>query len=112
MEKSIDSCDLLENIGESYKPNKDAPPLHIKWVDDYYDKIPQCPMCEMIVNSLDQCESCGQRFLPDAIVRERRKVFRLSCPRCGGKDTMVCLQVEYNGHLRGTCAACGAIVMS
>ena len=91
--------------------NENKPPLPIQWGEEYWARVPVCPACGDITDSLEQCKFCGQKFLPDEAVRERRKISRYDCLLCGGKKTMVCTRVEYNGHLRGKCASCGAAIM-
>lgn len=74
-------------------------------------KVPTCPACGDIMDSVDQCPYCGQKFSPDDTVRERKKVSRMACLLCGTEHALVITRVAYNGHIRGVCEACGAKMM-
>lgn len=65
------------------RANENKPPLPIEWAEEYGCKVPTCPACGDIMDSVDQCPYCGQKFSPDDTVRERKKVSRMACLLCG-----------------------------
>lgn len=93
------------------RANENKPPLPIEWVEEYGCKVPTCPACGDITDSVEQCPYCGQKFLPDDTVRERKKVSRMACLLCGTEHALVITRDAYNGHIRGVCEACGAKMM-
>ena len=95
------------------KANENKPPLPIEWADEYGCKVPTCPACVDITDSVDQCPYCGQKFLPDERTEELKKPpkqVRTICLVCG-ENTMVGTRSWYNGHFRGKCEKCGAVMM-
>lgn len=93
------------------KANENKPPLPIEWAEEYGCKVPTCPACGDITGSVDQCPYCGQKFLPDDTVRERKEVKRMACFLCGTEHALVITRDAYNGHIRRVCEACGQKMM-
>lgn len=93
------------------RANENKPPLPIEWAEEYGCKVPTCPACGDITDSAEQCPYCGQKFLPDDTVRERKEVKRMACLLCGTEHALVFTRDAYNGHIRGVCEACGAKMM-
>lgn len=99
---------------DNEKPNGMAAPIHIHWKILYDCPTPFCPSCGEVPHSLERCVFCGQKFLPDKTTEEWNKppkIVRMSCPMCGGKNTMVGKRAQCNGHFRGICENCGCEMM-
>lgn len=90
------------------------PFVHLPIEFDGYGNIPVCPICGEMPYSTEQCHWCGQHFVQDEKIAEYNKpapVERMTCPNCGGKNTMVGTHSNYNGHFHGSCEKCGCVVM-
>lgn len=108
-------CDGCKHQPEaSAKVNGKVEPVHIRWIDSYGGKYPECPACGEMPYSVERCFFCGQKFLPDDTAEEWSKPpeeTRMDCFACGGKSTMVGARSRVNGHFHGQCTACGCVVV-
>lgn len=99
---------------DNKKINGTNDPIPIGWKADSVGIMPVCPACGEIPYSFDRCIFCGQRFIKDERMKvwtQLKKVERMDCPVCGGKDTLEFTRSRYNGHKHGHCTACGVKIM-
>ncbi len=87
-------------------------PVKLPIINDGYGMIPECPVCGEMPYSTEQCHWCGQKFIQDDDIKEYAKSVKkkMKCINCGA-DVIADVS-KYNGHIRYSCAKCGASVMS
>lgn len=88
---------------ELWEKYQNKPPIKIRFVFDGYGRIPECPVCEEMPYSLQQCHWCGQHFIQDKETKEydTPKTEQGRCPNCGKPITIMIS--NYNGHKSGHC---------
>lgn len=75
---------------------------------------PVCPRCREPLYEAKRCVFCGQVIKMDDVLREwlePEEEQRMDCFVCGAKDALLYTRSKVNGHIRGTCSACGAMVI-
>lgn len=87
------------------------PPCELPIVHDGYGYIPMCPNCNNPPYDYEQCQCCGQRFLPSKAIEEYSKPLteEMTCFQCGKPVTA--LKSRYNGHRHYLCPNCGCVMM-
>lgn len=87
------------------------PPVELPIVFDGYGEIPMCPNCNNPPYDMEQCQCCGQRFLPSKAIEEYSKPLteEMLCFNCGAPVTAY--KSRYNGHRNYSCAKCGCCMM-
>lgn len=83
------------------------PPVELPIVFDGYGEIPICPNCNNPPYNYEQCQCCGQRFLPSKDIEIYRKPLteEMTCFNCGNPVTAI--KSRYNGHRHFKCEKCG-----
>lgn len=110
-------CNICEHQPpDDEKSNGKNTPVTIEWEVDFYSnsKFPLCPSCGEMPYSTERCVFCGQKFIQDDEIAEYNKppqTVRMDCIMCGGKNTLVGVRANCNGHFHGTCEKCGCRVV-
>lgn len=110
-----------EIIPWQIEDRSDAAPVPRYWAKEHSlltgevtGYVPYCPSCNMMTVGKDQCEYCGQPFLPDQRSEEYfapTPMETRDCPFCGKAGTYRYYRHSNGKAENGRCSACGAVVM-
>lgn len=67
------------------RANENKPPLPIEWAEEYGCKVPTCPACGDITDSVEPCPHCGEQASIEqaALGSKKYLVWWVRCKLCG-----------------------------